>query len=182
MISEQAKVGVDRIFAHAAKSTLRVAATDAIEVEPMSARLSVAPNDDQIVVLTIASYRFRLLVLFHVSADHAVRRYFGEDADTEVARSFDTAFGEIGNLCCGAMKRDLGLHFPHTGLSTPYTLDGRCQAFLDALKPHHVSRHRIVINSIIQLHATLCLCAYAPIDFIVPTQRADEETGVLELF
>lgn len=179
LISNQAKAGIDQIFMQSTSSLLLDAA-DSVEVVPLRDSELADKDDGQVLVLTIASYHFRLLVMFHIGADPAVERYFsGADAGT---RSFDGAFGEVGNLCCGAMKRDLGQYFPHTGMSTPYLLEARCLAFLGALKPDYVSRHRVVINGMVSMRATLCLCAYAPIDFRLQAQTPVADTGVLELF
>ena len=192
MLSEQAKVGLDRIFAQAAKSTLLVDSDDRLEIE-VSRGVSEMRDESgdsgktsakekkvgPFIVLTIASYNFRLLVLFHLDVDPVSRQYFTSGNPT---RGLGEALSELGNLCCGAMKRELGKHFPHTGMSTPYILEGKCLAFLDELEPTHTSRQRIVINDDISLHAALCLCAYTPIDFRVEAAAAVEQTGMLELF
>jgi len=67
-------------------------------------------------------------------------------------------------------------------MSTPYALESKCAPFISELKPAYVSHHRIGINADISLHATLCLCAYKPLDFRIDTSCQDEETGELELF
>ena len=176
-ISDSAKTGIDQIFIRAARASLAQNAADTVAIEP----LAMAQNVDtpQILVLTVASYVFRLMTIFHVSSDRATQDYFTR-SDPE--RVLSEVFGELGNLCCGAMNRDLGQHFLHTGMSTPYLLESACIAFLNELKPAYVAQHRIVINDSLVMHATLCLCAYAPIDFHVNTQIAAEATGELELF
>ncbi len=178
MISEQALKGVDRIFTQAA-ANLVMSPSDSIVIEQLARSGLVATPEKQIVVLTVASYTFRLLTIFHVGDDRETVDYFTR---AKPARSFKEAFGEIGNLCCGAINRQLGKHFLHTGMSTPYFLESRCLAFLDELKPSHVARYRITINDSLVLHATLCLCAYAAIDFHVESELAAETTGELELF
>jgi hypothetical protein len=67
-------------------------------------------------------------------------------------------------------------------MSTPYTLSSRCIAFLGELKPGYLSRYAITINGSVKLHATLCVCEYALLDFAVDMTAAQEETGGLELF
>ena len=154
-------------------------ASDTMMIERLPGTQLVETPEKQILVLTVASYVFRLLTIFHVDSDSATASYFLR-ADSE--RVFSEVFGEIGNLCCGAMNRDLGRYFPHTGMSTPYLLESRCLPFLSELKPSYVAQHRININDSLVMHATLCLCAYAPIDFRVDTEIAAEATGELELF
>jgi hypothetical protein len=54
--------------------------------------------------------------------------------------------------------------------------------FISELKPAYVTQHIIGINNDVSLFATLCLSAYAPIDFKVDTTVVEEETGMLEMF
>ena len=179
MISEQAKQGLDYIFAKAARATLAVEDSDTIEIEPLRVAQTIEAPESQILVLTIASYVFRLLILFHINKDQATEHYFTK---TNPGQALDEVIGEIGNMCCGAINRDLGNHFPHTGMSTPYLLKSQCLPHLKELKPNYVSLHRIGINDSVRMHATLCLCAYAPIDFKADMSHAEEVTGELELF
>jgi hypothetical protein len=179
VISEQAKKGFNQIFTRAARANLTMEPADTIAIEALASGPIVETPENRIVVLTVASYRFRLLTLFHVGSDKATADYFTR---SDPGRVFAEVFSEKGNLCCGAMNRDLGKHFLHTGMSTPYLLDSQCIPFLKELKPSHVAQHRIAINGSVVMHASLCLCAYAPIDFRVDTESAQEATGELELF
>lgn len=179
MISENVKQGVDFIFVKAAKATLAMNPGDHVAIEPMPAGKLIETPEKQIVVLTISSYLFRLLTIFHVNADKATTEYFTKgDANA----NFFEVFSELGNLCCGAMNRELGNYFLHLGMSTPYVLESKCIPFLKELKPNYMSQHDIVINDSIRLHGTLCMCSYANIDFRVDMTIAEEETGALELF
>ena len=67
-------------------------------------------------------------------------------------------------------------------MSTPYLLSGVCFPFLKELKPAYQAHHRIAINAAPVIDATLCLCAYAPIDFRVDAPAYAPATGELELF
>lgn len=179
MISESAQQGFDLLFTRAARANFVMNPSDSIDVSPLPASRKFEPPESQIVVLTIASYLFRLLTIFHVDASAANTGYFVRD---DAERSFFETFGEIGNMCCGAMNRELGRFFPHMGMSTPYVLDRKCLPFIAVLAPAYLSHYRIGINNTVTLHATLCLCAYGDIDFRVDPAVAAEETGALELF
>ncbi len=179
MISERAKHGVDFIFTRAARANLIRESSDTIEIERLQGSQIIQTPENRILVLTVASYVFRLLIIFHVKNDTVTESYYSKP---DSGRTFSEVFGEIGNLCCGAMNRDLGNYFLHMGMSTPYMLDGKCVAYLNELKPTYISQHRIEINNAVSMHATLCFCAYAPIDFRVDTSAAVEATGELELF
>ena len=180
MISDSAKRGLSEIFTQAACSSFPMGAGDPIRVEALQGGLSHSLPGKQLLVLTIANFSFRVLTIFHVEADDpAIRAYFSKP---EADLAFADVFPEVGNLCCGAMNRELGKYFVHLGMSTPYQLDQQCLSFIDVLKPGHVAQHRIVIGDDIALHATLCLRAYAPIDFRYEVPKEAIDTGCLELF
>lgn len=119
-------------------------------------------------MLTVASFHFRLLTLFDLGGSDAVADYY---ARGDGGRDAAVAFGEYGNLCCGAMNRELGRYFAHTGMSTPYR-PRPLPDFIDQLKAQHVAARRVTINGTLTLGARLCWCAYAPIDF-----AADADDG-----
>jgi len=177
VISDQARRGIDHIFIKAVKSRLVLEPGDFCHVEPLGT-VGEMP-EKSVVVLTISSILFRLLLIFHIDENPATRSYFVKDASD---KSFGEAFSEIGNLCCGAMNRELLSHFPDMGMSTPYTLSSRCASFLGELKPGYLAHYAITINGTVKLHASICLCEYAPIDFLVDMRAVEEETGVLEMF
>ena len=179
VISASSKEGVNFIFANAVRAHLVVGGNDCIEVEQLPETALIHPPEDFLVVLTVASYVFRLLVVFHLNGDRVTADYF---ANSNSALSLTESFGEIGNLCCGAMNRELGKYFLHMGMSTPHLLESKSFSFMDDLKPGYVSQFKIQINKSIFMHATLALCAYAPLDFRVDKTAALEATGELELF
>lgn len=179
MISEQAKEGVEFIFMKAAKSNLALGGDDVIEILPVTDMAVTEFPEQTVIVLTISSFLFRLLTIFHIDDTQELRDYFTRGSNE---RSLVEALSEIGNLCCGAMNRDLLNYFPHLGMSTPYALDSKCMSFIDELKPGFVGGYAITINNAIQLHASICFCEYQPIDFAVEMSAAEEDTGMLELF
>ena len=64
------------------------------------------------------------------------------------------------------MNQELLEYFPDLGMSTPYVLSARCVPYLEALKPEFLQSYSVTINDAVQLGATVCMCAHAPIDFI----------------
>lgn len=179
LVSEQARQSVCHIFTQAARAHLLVNPMDTIEIEALDRNTLKEPPEPRLVALTVSSYFFRLLTLFHIDTDPRTVDYFTRG---NPALALDEAFGEIGNLCCGAMNRELGRHYSHMGMSTPYTLDGRAFPFIRELRPDFVSQYTIRIAGTLSLHATVCLCAYAPIDFRVDRSEPAEASGELELF
>ena len=177
MISDHAKQGINQIFTRACAS-LTLGADDRVAVNPISGGNFVEPPG-QLLVLTIANFSFKLLIIFHAEANRATQQYFSKP---EAGLGFADVFPELANLCCGAMNRELGGYFAHLGMSTPYPLDRQCLPFIEVLKPAYLAQHRIVINEDVALHATLCLCAYAPVDFRYVASTPETATGALELF
>ncbi|MEI7430131.1 MAG: hypothetical protein WCL27_06710 [Betaproteobacteria bacterium] len=179
MISEKAKQGLDLIFTRAARVCLATEASDSVAIEPIYGARTIAAPQEHILVLTIASYVFRLLIFFHLDKDENTKNYFTRcNPDLRL----NDVIGEFGNLCCGAINRDLGHHFPHTGMSTPTLLKNQCIPHLPELNPSYISRHEIVINHSVRMQATLCFCAYSTIDFSADATTIQEVSGELELF
>ncbi|QQC66639.1 hypothetical protein [Paraburkholderia ginsengisoli] len=179
MISAHAKDSFERIFRKAAQARLPMNAGDLCEIASIAEADSGATRDTQVVVLTISSIVFRLLLILHFDEDDTTRRYYLNDADE---RPFEEAFLEICNLCCGAMNQELLRYFPDLGMSTPYVLNARCLPHLHELKPALLSSYSVVLNGDARLAATVCVCAHAPLDFVADTSAVEETSGELELF
>lgn len=179
MISEQAKQGVEFIFMKAARTNLALSADDVVDISPAIGVDVTEFPEQTIIVLTISSFLFRLMTIFHVDDNPELKDYFTKGATD---RTLVEVLSELGNLCCGAMNRDLLNYFPHLGMSTPYALDSKCMSFVNELKPGFVGGYEITINNTIQMHASICFCEYQPIDFAVEMSAAEEDTGMLELF
>ena len=90
--------------------------------------------------------------------------------------------GEVGNIFCGALNRDLSHHFPYLGMSTPNVLERECIDYLDELDASYIRHFRVVVNDGVTFHASLCVCDFADIDFQVDTSAVEESHGELELF
>lgn len=180
LLSDAARRSFVTLFTRATERHLALAAEDRVRVEPLPAGTRYDPPEPEIMVLTISGFSFKLLTLFHIdTGSSTLQAYFGKPA---LELGMDDVFPELTNLCCGAINRDLGQHFSHLGMSTPYTLYRQCLPFLDVLRPAFVERFRIGINETVALHATLCVVAYTPLDFTVSPFEAIETAGELEFF
>lgn len=177
MISAHAKDSFDRIFRNAAQARLPMAADDLCEI--VAGPQAGAGRDSRVVVLTISSIVFRLLLILRFDEDDATRAYYLNDGDE---RPFQEVFLEVCNLCCGAMNQELLRYFPDLGMSTPYVLNAQCLPHLHELKPALVSSYSVMFNGAVQLAATVCVCAHAPLDFVADTNGVEETNGELELF
>ncbi|MFM0740778.1 hypothetical protein PQQ51_26345 [Paraburkholderia xenovorans] len=179
MITAQAKDSFERIFRKAAQARLPVDSSDICEIVPLADACEGSTKDTQVVVLTISSIVFRLLLILHFDENDGTRGYYLQGDDE---RPFQEAFLEICNLCCGAMNQELLHYFPDLGMSTPYVLSARCLPHLHELKPGFVQSYAITLNGSAQLAATVCVCAYAPVDFVADMSAVEETSGELELF
>ncbi len=179
LISEQSKQGIDFIFGKSARKSLILNQDDICVIEYMADCKDSEFMEKDMVVLTISSLQFRILTIFHIGEDPNTKNYF---LSKNTDKSLLEFFSEVGNLCSGAMNQELLRYFPHLGMSTPYTLSGRCLPFLKELKPGYQSRHAITINDSVRLQATLCMYGYAPIDFAVDESDVADTSGELEFF
>jgi hypothetical protein len=177
MIGTHAKDSIERIFFAAVRTRLVTDAQHGCEIAP---RAGETAQGERMVVLTISSMQFRMLLLLHFNDDERTRRYYVGDA----ARTLSECFMEFGNLCCGAMNQQLVEHFPDLGMSTPYALSGECLPYLRELKPDSVQSYALTIDHDVRLGATLCICTKTPLDFVasVAAIEAHDSAGELELF
>ncbi|MCG8313182.1 MAG: hypothetical protein MI976_08195 [Pseudomonadales bacterium] len=82
------------------------------------------------IVLTISSFRFRVMVILHMNFDDRVRHFLADllgiklqEADSE---SLMDRLMELCNSFCGHVKRHLQDTCPPLGMSTPNLLDSSC--------------------------------------------------------
>jgi hypothetical protein len=181
VISAQAKQSFERILHKAAQTRLTAQPGDVCSIAPRASHdaCAAAAAATNVVILTISSITFRLLLILHVNEDAATVEYFTK-GDAE--RPFHEVFQEICNLCCGAINQELLNYFPDLGMSTPYMLSARCLPYLEGLRPELLATYAVTINDSIELAATLCVCAHAPIDFAADVSVAEDTSGELELF
>ncbi|MDP0977510.1 hypothetical protein, partial [Klebsiella pneumoniae] len=79
------------------------------------AEVSLLPDlqlqgEGQVVMLTVASYSFNLMIFLYFEVDDVIRARVaalqGRDADSLTDRELRDALSERGNLCCGALNRE----------------------------------------------------------------------------
>ena len=184
MITPQAQHSFDALLMKAMAENLVITPGDGCRIETIPANERV--EESEFVVLTISSYLFRLVVLFHFTATPETRDHFarllrlpGKGLDD---KAFYDAVSEFGNLCCGALNRDLGQSFPHVGMSTPNLLKRGSMRFLATLEAGYTQVFRIEFSETLRFHATICVCEYGDLDFRWEPKALAETSGELELF
>ncbi len=187
VVSERARAGLDHFVAQAVKGALAQPGTDfAIE----STDDDVARDHErEVVMLTVSSYMFRVLLFIHFNRNPALRSHLaaldGHPGDTLDDERFTDAIMEHGNLCCGALNRDLSQFFPHIGMSTPCILHRSSVEHVAAVNPAFTRRYRADVSPGVPMHFTLALCAFADLDFPFEPRAAEEvedTAGELEMF
>lgn len=181
-ISENAKKGFDHMLVQGVKAGF-CASGGSMDFVVLPDNKAFTGN--RIVILTASSYLFRLFVLVYVTPDQLAKEYFAglrNIQNPEMAESalMDTIC-EAGNMCVGALNRDMSKIFPHIGLSTPNIIDKHCGDYLHSLKCGHIQHFEISIDQKYTFHVSLCVSQYDNIDFSVDTTEV-ESTGELEMF
>lgn len=185
IVSDRARQGLEHFVAQAAKNSL-VAAGERCDVVPDDE--AAVPKAPDVVMFTVSSYLFRVLLLIQFGSDPATRAYIAGLAAAPVEemtgeRFLDT-MNERGNLFCGSLNRDLATFFPHIGMSTPCVLKRNSVEHIAAVKPAYTRRFRSELAPGVVVHITIAVCAFADLDFPYEP-RAEEETdtaGELEMF
>jgi len=181
-VSPQSRQSLERLLRRAVQSRLILQPDDNWTMTRSDAEPGAAATSDTVVVLTISSMRFRLLLLLRFSGDAGTHAYYTRGDE---AASLRDALLETGNLCCGAINQDLVKHFPDLGMSTPYLLSGPSLQHIGSLQADYRADFDVAIGDApAQLGITACMFASGMIDFTVSetveTEEADD--GGLELF
>jgi hypothetical protein len=184
MISQPARDGFDHLLTRALQASLTPSDGQPCDINVVAGLDGAEAST--MVVLTVSSYLFRLIVMLHFSSDRATREYVARvnriAPDDMNEQSFHDAIAECGNICCGILNRDLGAIFPHIGMSTPNMIDTRCAAYLGMLNSGHIQHFEVGVEGAPMFRVSLCVCDYADLDFTIDVNDAGAETGELELF
>ena len=184
MITERAKASFDRLLLSSLKSGMPVGGAS-VAVEAIAAMGKI--REKKIVILTVASYLFRAMAILYFKPDAATRAYFNRSAEEGAPDLTDDEFYdrvcECGNVCVGALNRDLGPFFPHVGMSTPNIIDKDCMQYVELLGCGLVKHYKVVLEGELTMYASLCVADYGLVDFHVdPTVEVAVDTGELEMF
>ena len=184
MITERAKASFDRLLVSSLRSGMPVGGAS-VSVEPVA--VLEKNKDKKVVILTVSSYLFRALAIIYFKPDAATRAYFNRNAEEGAPELTDEEFydrvSECGNVCVGALNRDLGPFFPHVGMSTPNIIDKDCMQYVDLLGCGLVKHYKVVLAGELTMHASLCVADYGLVDFHVdPAVEVEVDTGELEMF
>ncbi len=137
-------------------------------------------SGEKLILVTISSFKFRLLIIFHLDEEPSLTSYFGGHG---TRRSVEETFYEIANMCCGALNRDMTRDFQHLAMSVPYTLAGACMDYIADVRPEYISSLTVTINDAVRVRLTLCMCCSAHVSFSATGAESEtNDSGTLELF
>jgi hypothetical protein len=181
VISAQSKQNIELAFLNAIRANLVREAGDVCDIAPAAIGKVGEHAAEKLLIVTLSSFVFRLLMIFRIAEAHAAAAYYIRVGS---AQTLEEGFAEVANMCGGALNRELSANFPHLAMSTPSTVSAPCIAFLSELKPQYVASYQITINDAVKLQATLCLCCSAPIEIAAGAAVSEDEhtVGELELF
>lgn len=101
-----------------------------------------ALKHDHCVVLTISAFKFRLMILIHVTLDKATREFAADALGIKVEELDESVYLdyllEMSNNLCGHLKRNLQASCPPLGMSTPNLLNRSSLSFDAIVKLSHV--------------------------------------------
>lgn len=182
-ITDRARASLDRMMVQGLRHGI---AGDAPDADIATADLPPRNAATRMVVLSIASYTFRIITALHFNESPQLKAHIAQlgqrSPDAMTHQDFIDAVCEAGNMCCGAINRELGAFYNGLGLSTPQILDIRSLPHMQRLGAQHLRHFRIDLAADLRLHASLCVRAYERMDFDWHAQEPAVGAGELELF
>lgn len=101
---------------------------------------------DHCIVLTISSFRFKIMCLLHMNLDEANHQFIADTLNIKLSDLTDDAYNdyllEMSNSLCGTLKRHMQSSCPPLGMSTPNFLQRSCLSIEHALEPCYSAHAR----------------------------------------
>lgn len=96
---------------------------------------------DHCIVLTISSFRFRVMVIIHLSYNQRIKQFLADIMGAKLQELDDEKLIdrllELSNSFCGHIKRHLQDTCPPLGMSTPNLLDSACLSLDNVIETAH---------------------------------------------
>jgi hypothetical protein len=142
-------------------------------------------SENKVVLLTVSSYLFRLIVMIYFTEDTSTREHFARVYRTTPCKmngqAFLDAICECANMVVGTLNRDLATVFHSVGMSTPNIIDRNCATYLGTLNFGYAKTFHAMVNGEKSFHVTLGVTEFDDLDFTVAA-TGEENTGELEMF
>lgn len=184
MISNRARNSFDQMLMLGMKASMGGTSPENCETAVLADPKEI--RETTVVMLTVASFLFRLSVMIYFSADDETKAYFARlnniDPTEMSDQSFLDAIRECGNICCGTLNRELARVCPHVAMSTPNLLERECVDHLETLNGGHLQYVRATMEGGKQFYASVCVRDYADIDFDWTMIEETTAAGEMEFF
>nr|WP_295774461.1 hypothetical protein [Rhodoferax sp.] len=184
MISNRARNSFDQMLMLGIKASMGGASPETCQIEVLANPKEI--RETTVVMLTVASFLFRLSVMIYFSSDDATKAHFARLNNIDPTEMSDQAYldaiRECGNICCGTLNRELSRVCPHVAMSTPNVIQRECVDHLDSLNGGHLQYFRATVDAGQQFHASVCVRDYADIDFDWTMIEETTAAGEMEFF
>ncbi len=184
MISTRATNSFDQMLMLGIKASMGDTASTDCVVEVLTDPSEI--EETQVVMLTVASYVFRVFVMVYFSPDESTKAHFANvthvDPSEMSEQAFLDAIQECGNMCCGTLNRELVRAFPHVGMSTPNIIERECVHYLQSLPGGHLQHFRAANNAGKKFYFGICVRDFANIDFAWEPVEELVSAGEMEFF
>ncbi|MBI3563224.1 MAG: hypothetical protein HY080_16080 [Gammaproteobacteria bacterium] len=187
MVTQEAKNSLETLLQKCLDDTLKTVAHKNWNIRKLDKFNADMPA--QFVMLTISSYAFRIFMLLHFSKNTSTTAYVARALKLDVDKIGESRYydylGEMGNTFVGGFKRDLGIYFPHLGMSTPNRLAAASMQFLSEMKFDYSSHFKASHGEDLNFIGSIYVSAYRDLNFRVEKihkTQSEAEIGALELF
>lgn len=142
----------------------------------------------QAVILTLASFKYRLICLLHFDMDEhgLIHEALSDDASRGEDQDHRDFIKEFGNSFCGRLKRDMQVFSPPIGMSTPNILNSASLEFLESTDAGHAAHLLASPRSgdPLSIGASTILYVHPGYELEIPRIEEDsaQSEGELELF
>lgn len=184
MISNRARNSFDQMLMLGIKASMGGESPETCEIAVLADPKEI--RETMVVMLTVASFLFRLSVVIYFSSDDTTKAHFARLNNIDPTEMSDQAFldaiRECGNICCGTLNRELARVCPHVAMSTPNVIERECVDHLESLNGGHLQYFRATLDGGQQFHASVCVRDYADIDFDWTMIEETTAAGEMEFF
>lgn len=186
MISQESKQAITQMLTRCLNESLAAMFPQVgWELKTLSDAKEIARQE--FFMVTISSYEFRVLVMLHFTRDENLANGVASTTEQSVEeleqKKYYDYLGEVSNMFCGAIKRELGKSVAYLGMSVPNALSSASLEFVDDIAfdyDTHVVAHG---DNAIKLFGSMYV--FGDLDVRVLAKAEVEEifdTGELELF
>lgn len=182
----------ERLLNESFLGSLNVALHEALpvdrwDIQPLTDSKRIA--GEEAYVLTVSSHLFRIFTVLHFNFDEHMEAFVNEalgqqrNGPLTKDKCYDY-IAEVGNIFCGALKRELQQAVAALGMSTPNLLNHACIKYISSLKLDCQGHAVTNLDGHALFYASYYLSAYGELNYtkVIQQKEVVAEVGELELF